>query len=262
MRVFGSVFVLCLVSVTGAVIGLRDSLPGPRPAEARMQQPETPGVVSGSVVDGAGAALREVVVELLQSGGVVRTARTNARGEFRFENVAAGLYEVRASREGVLPASVRFAVNALATPPLRLALGIPLAEEGDSRRNGMAQAPSHVGASPMANPVTSPAAPPQPGATSMGRSAEASRMSAVPRSPYPEFNTEAYRRIDENRFRRVVDEPLSTFSIDVDTASYANVRRFLNEGTLPPADAVRVEELINYFRLSLSRPPRMTRRSR
>ena len=44
------------------------------------------------------------------------------------------------------------------------------------------------------------------------------------------------------------DQPLSTFSIDVDTASYANVRRFLNEGTLPPADAVRVEELINYFR--------------
>ena len=62
------------------------------------------------------------------------------------------------------------------------------------------------------------------------------------------FNTEAYDKIDENRFRRVADDPLSTFSIDVDTASYANVRRFLNEGTLPPADAVRVEELINYFR--------------
>jgi Ca-activated chloride channel family protein len=64
------------------------------------------------------------------------------------------------------------------------------------------------------------------------------------------FNTEAYDKIDEHRFRRVADDPLSTFSIDVDTASYSNVRRFLNAGTLPPADAVRVEELINYFRYS------------
>ncbi len=61
------------------------------------------------------------------------------------------------------------------------------------------------------------------------------------------FNTEAYDRIDENDFVSVVDHPLSTFSIDVDTASYSNVRRFLQQGKLPPADAVRIEELINYF---------------
>jgi Mg-chelatase subunit ChlD len=61
------------------------------------------------------------------------------------------------------------------------------------------------------------------------------------------FNREAYDRIIDNPFRRAVDEPLSTFSIDVDTASYANVRRFLNDGNLPPADAVRIEELVNYF---------------
>jgi Ca-activated chloride channel family protein len=65
-----------------------------------------------------------------------------------------------------------------------------------------------------------------------------------------DFNTEAYDKIDENRFHRVTNDPLSTFSIDVDTASYSNVRRFLNQGTLPPADAVRIEELINYFRFS------------
>src|SRR5713101_10075973 len=62
-----------------------------------------------------------------------------------------------------------------------------------------------------------------------------------------EFNTAACDRIYDNPFLTVQDHPLSTFSIDVDTASYANVRRFLNEGRLPPADAVRVEELINYF---------------
>ncbi len=61
-------------------------------------------------------------------------------------------------------------------------------------------------------------------------------------------NTEAYARITDNGFRSVFEEPLSTFSADVDTASYANVRRFLQGGALPPADAVRIEELVNYFR--------------
>ncbi len=60
-------------------------------------------------------------------------------------------------------------------------------------------------------------------------------------------NTEGYNAIVENAFKLATQDPLSTFSIDVDTASYANVRRFLNDGTLPPVDAVRVEELINYF---------------
>ena len=63
----------------------------------------------------------------------------------------------------------------------------------------------------------------------------------------PEFNTEAYDRIYENPFLLARDHPLSTFSIDVDTASYSNVRRFLENGKLPPPDAVRIEELINYF---------------
>lgn len=62
-----------------------------------------------------------------------------------------------------------------------------------------------------------------------------------------DFSTEAYDRIYDNRFLSVDNKPLSTFSIDVDTASYSNVRRFLANGQLPPKDAVRIEELINYF---------------
>jgi Ca-activated chloride channel homolog len=65
----------------------------------------------------------------------------------------------------------------------------------------------------------------------------------------PEADTagEAYDHVDENAFVAVADDPRSTFSIDVDTASYSNMRRFLDDGTLPPADSVRVEEMINYF---------------
>ncbi|MEO8900675.1 MAG: VWA domain-containing protein [Polyangiaceae bacterium] len=62
-----------------------------------------------------------------------------------------------------------------------------------------------------------------------------------------EMNTENYAHVTENRFLSVADQPLSTFSIDVDTASYSNARRFLNDGTLPPKDSIRVEEWLNYF---------------
>lgn len=64
---------------------------------------------------------------------------------------------------------------------------------------------------------------------------------------WPDHNTEAYKRIVENPFMEVANEPLSTFSIDVDTASYANMRRFLTQGQVPPPDSVRIEELVNYF---------------
>ncbi|RZK47621.1 MAG: hypothetical protein EOO59_17670, partial [Hymenobacter sp.] len=66
---------------------------------------------------------------------------------------------------------------------------------------------------------------------------------------------DTYAKIQENAFHPVAKEPLSTFSLDVDNASYTNVRRFLNEGQLPPRDAVRVEEMLNYFHYQLPAPP-------
>jgi len=69
-----------------------------------------------------------------------------------------------------------------------------------------------------------------------------------------DFNIEGYEHIVENPFLKTNDNPLSTFSIDVDAASYANVRRFINDDELPPAGAVRIEELINYFSYSYPQP--------
>jgi Ca-activated chloride channel family protein len=69
-----------------------------------------------------------------------------------------------------------------------------------------------------------------------------------------EGNTEAYSHIDENPFLEAARAPLSTFSIDVDTASYSNTRRFLKDGQLPPKDAVRIEELVNYFSYDYPQP--------
>ncbi|MBL9177122.1 MAG: von Willebrand factor type A domain-containing protein [Verrucomicrobiaceae bacterium] len=114
--------------------------------------------------------------------------------------------------------------------------------------------------------VTSPASPPvvsnpQPDAYYFARTDFAKdsdseglvRERLLERETVPELRRksgaegESYTRIIENELKDVAREPLSTFSIDVDTASYANVRRFLNQGMIPPADAVRIEELVNYF---------------
>ena len=71
---------------------------------------------------------------------------------------------------------------------------------------------------------------------------------------YDAANTEAYKSIEENGFKQVQKNPLSTFSMDVDAASYSNMRRYLNQGKLPPADAIRTEELVNYFTYHYPKP--------
>lgn len=73
-------------------------------------------------------------------------------------------------------------------------------------------------------------------------------------SPYDNLPSEEYNQFSENRFRLVNEEPLSTFSVDVDAASYSNMRRFINRGALPNKDAVRIEELINYFSYNYTEP--------
>jgi Ca-activated chloride channel family protein len=69
-----------------------------------------------------------------------------------------------------------------------------------------------------------------------------------------EYNTEDYDRIVENRFLTATQNPLSTFSIDVDEAAYSNIRRYINNGSIPPAGAVRIEEMINYFDYTYPQP--------
>ncbi len=88
----------------------------------------------------------------------------------------------------------------------------------------------------------------------MSGTAYLSDASAVVGGTRGTLNREQYDRIYENRFVRVVDQPLSTFSIDVDAASYSNIRRFLNNNSLPPKDAVRTEELVNYFDYDYPQP--------
>lgn len=189
------------------------------------------GVVTGIVVDTAGRPLAGARVELQRAGRVERTASTDGRGRFRFEGVPAGPCVVRATLAGFAAVMAAAVVDDKPVPALRLAMQPAVMSEALATR------------APLPSPLAVSA---KAGVEGMRR-----MTFATP----PPFNTEAYAHIEENRFRRASETPVSTFSIDVDTASYSNVRRFLSQGALPPPDAVRVEELINYFRYAYAHAP-------
>lgn len=137
-------------------------------------------------------------------------------------------------------------------------------EEDRSRRAG-ADSPSDrdaVTAPAQAEPPRTEAGRPQPPLPTvapapgmMGATAPMARMAGDRlRPPSEPVDRETYAAFEDNPVKRAAESPVSTFSIDVDSGAYANVRRFLNDGRLPPQNAVRVEELINYFSYSYAVP--------
>jgi Ca-activated chloride channel homolog len=210
--------------------------------------------ISGTVVDPAGSALPGVSVELRQGEAVRQKTVSSQAGEWRFDKVSPGSYGVRFTLAGFVTTEHRLQ---LADSPyqLRVVLKVgALAEEVvvDAKAEPV-RVGGNIGAVPggvLGGVVGGlPNAPPPPGTAGQARH-------VIPAYGLQErpHETATYDPIAENRFRRVADHPLSTFSIDVDTASYTNIRRFLNEGRLPPPDAVRVEEMINYFKYDYARP--------
>jgi Ca-activated chloride channel family protein len=123
-------------------------------------------------------------------------------------------------------------------------------------RARVAGPPRHDSYAPLTLPAYPQSTVPAP-AKELRREAhgfDGPRVVGTPPVAEPEMNTEAYDRITDNAFLSALTSPLSTFSVDVDTASYANVRRFLDRNQLPPKDAVRIEELVNYFRFAYPDP--------
>ena len=118
------------------------------------------------------------------------------------------------------------------------------------------QSTSNAVPPPPAPPASPPplAAPKTTAEVLAGRLDRAAALASPPAFYAQVENTERYPDATPNPVKVVTHDPVSTFSVDVDTASYANVRRYLNEGALPPSDAVRVEEMINYFDYAYSLP--------
>lgn len=111
---------------------------------------------------------------------------------------------------------------------------------------GLVSGCAEQGVEAPASPVLSESLPSAAPRSAVPQASESREDTAT--SPGQVAGGEQYDPLVENDFVAVAQEPLSTFSVDVDTASYSNVRRFLEQGTSPPRDSVRIEELLNYFR--------------
>jgi Ca-activated chloride channel family protein len=230
-RVFASLVVVCLLVVFGI-------------AQDRA-------TLTGVVVDAGGAVMPGVTVTL--DGIERRSAITNERGVFTFVGLLPGTYRLQFTLAGFRTLTSSVHVKPGANPQAKYTMVVAGLQESitvgaEAPRAGVSGGipGGVVGGMTGGIPSAPPPAPTQP--------AYATPRLAHPARPYPYPGGESYATIDENPFRSVANDPLSTFSIDVDTASYANVRRFLTSGTLPPPDAVRVEEMINYFRYRYTQP--------
>ncbi|HKP77184.1 MAG TPA: von Willebrand factor type A domain-containing protein [Longimicrobiaceae bacterium] len=199
---------------------------------------QEPAIVTGRVTTETGAPLAGALVriEALQVG-------TSSRADGRYRLVvpfsrlrAAGRYAVMTTRTGYQRETrqVQLTPGATATQDFQLrTAAVSLQGVVVAPRSAPTAMPADVGTYELSRVESPP--PPQHYATS-------------------DFNTENYAAIDENPFLAVRANALSTFSIDVDRASYSNVRRFLRLGQRPPRDAVRIEELVNYFRYDYAEP--------
>jgi Ca-activated chloride channel family protein len=241
MRMFVAAVLVLLVSLTGSAAGV---------------------AVQGVIVDPAGTAVPGAKVELVSGSRVVATVVSANDGTFTFGDVAAGSYEIRVTLNGFRQSRVAATIGTTQPPALRIRLLVGSTTESVAVA---AESPAIYDRA-KSNPNAVPAPPPPPPAMAAPKSVPGGVAGGVPGGvagglaggyaggagsrgfgALYQPDNESYAAIEENTFRRVTEQPLSTFSIDVDTASYTNVRRFLNDGRLPPADAVRVEELINYF---------------
>src|SRR6266568_5166150 len=189
--------------------------------------------------------------------GTSLTAVTSDSGFYAIANVPVGTYTVRAQFIGYKPADssgVRVAANQTVTVDLRLQLS-PVMLTGIVVTGAPSPAAERLSVSSSSVTINGV----------MARQRGAARADVgrgyPPQTPEPwryqgqPGNREQYDEIVENPFVAVSVDPLSTFSIDVDRASYSNVRRFImQEGQLPPPDAVRIEELVNYFPYSYAEP--------
>jgi Ca-activated chloride channel homolog len=215
--------------------------------------------IAGTVVDPSGAGIPGAEVEVRQAvTGRSETTVTNERGRFEFNELSAGRYDIVTRLPGFKTDERRVALGSRQDLDVTATLQVgelselvtlqrgspmpPIAEMANSLAEYQIQT-GHVGRA-VAGGV--------PGGV-IGGVLPFDRPSDFG-APHPDFNTEQYDRIDENPFIRVSERPLSTFSIDVDTASYSNVRRFLTQRMLPPKDAVRIEEMINYFPYDYPQP--------
>jgi len=220
-----------------------DVVVAPQPAQSRFGRGLA---LAASLLATVLVMVTAVLVPSLEMQPRMAREIAQRRSEVRTEGVATALQE-RAKGQ---PSMSTLASDQLASEKRSATEQVDKSRDrlGAARGTAMPAAPADIAM----------AAAPAPGARRLAgdRDARELEMQSVggQRQQQDAQAGERYARFDENRPRTSSEQPLSTFSIDVDTASYANVRRFLTSGRLPPPGAVRIEEMVNYFRYDYPQP--------
>ncbi|HUR21320.1 MAG TPA: von Willebrand factor type A domain-containing protein [Vicinamibacterales bacterium] len=239
------------------------------PRSAAVDLPAQPGqsagvLINGTVVDGSLSPLAGVVITLNRQGATIARTTSDSAGRFRFEGVAPGDYEVKATHTTApaLVRTIRIGANST-TVQLPLVLASPV-KASDAKEEAAGLTSRGVMPPPAPPPTTAPvAAPPIQGVIAGGAAGgrgggvnDQFRQYNSSEAIYPPYqeSRDRYDGVEPNRFKNTLEHPLSTFGADVDTASYVNVRRFISNGQLPPTDAVRVEDFLNYFKPDYTQP--------
>jgi Ca-activated chloride channel family protein len=240
-------------NILGLFVCLLVSVPA---GQARQQSASA--VIAGTVVDHSGGTIPGATVALVQQGQTLTTRITDAAGKFRFERLTFGDYDVQTSLSGFKTAVLKVTLSGSSTvADLRIVLQVGSTTEtvnvtasAQVVQTSSATVSSTVTASTINGlPVTTRHITVD-GVTFLPGVARMDQIQEV----QLRRDGERYAPIVSNPFQLTSEHPLSTFAADVDTASYTNVRRFLSRGELPPPDAVRVEELVNYFRFAYPEP--------
>ncbi len=226
---------------------------------AWINQPLQQVTLTGKVTDTAGSPLTGATVAVVQQIKTLTQTQTDGNGVYKLSfTYTPGLrYHVRAVSAGFDPGSESFSASKLVYNFRLNVMGDVLKDHDEiaetapkeyKRRDKAAM--GGLGAVQRSEALKTyaptgmyPTMPPP-----------SKNLQYVQPEGEPNHNTEGYAALQENIFHRAKERPLSTFSIDVDNASYANLRRFINNGQRPPIDAVRIEEMVNYFSYAYPQP--------
>jgi Ca-activated chloride channel family protein len=218
------------------------------------------GSIAGTVRDSAGGPIANAQVFVV---GTAFNALSDSTGRYRLADVPVGTYTLRAAFIGYQNTVLeQVPVRANQTTPVDLVLlptsvqlqEITVLTYTDQLPVQPLQPRNEAATATTGRPTAPPPSAKPPTAGVRGSVAAGITANSYTQSGLEPGNTENYAVIEESRFLPATANPRSTFSIDVDAASYTNVRRFLTAGQRPPPDAVRIEEFLNYFRYDYPEP--------
>ncbi|GAB1467445.1 VWA domain-containing protein [Candidatus Cloacimonadota bacterium] len=202
------------------------------------------GAINGKVIQQKGKLpISGAKLECYQNSKLISSTLTDAKGAYRIDKLLPGKYELKASSPNYKTYTRKITVKTCKTTTVNIKLKAAVMQRenivtpptGSTSKLEMTSVMDMAGSGGIANYAT-----PMPYGN--------------PGMYQPPNSTEDYSAITPNIFHSPLSEPLSTFSIDVDTANYSNLRRMLNQGQLPPSNSIRLEELLNYFSYNYPAP--------